>query len=126
MPIDALCFAILAHHLLALGDILFLKFAAEPLVDFILCLGTFDNIKPVPARSLRVLRSQNLDTVPVLNHIINIHKLAVYLGADHFIANSRMNTVCKINRARSIRQIFHFPSRRKAKNRVGKQIQIAF
>ena len=72
-PVDALRFAILRQQILAPGNVLFLKFTAEPLVNLILGLGALDNIQPVPARAPGILGSQYFNPVPILDDIINIH-----------------------------------------------------
>ena len=50
--INGLALAVGSDQLLASYNVVFFEFPFEPLVDLILCLGTLDNIQPVPAGTM--------------------------------------------------------------------------
>ena len=114
------------QQLLAFLDIFFLKFTAEPLIDLIFCLGALYQVQPVVAGPFGILRSQDFDPVSVSYFIINRHQTSVDFCADHFISHCGMNTVRKVNGCGPSGQIFHIASGCKTKNRIGKQVQVAF
>ena len=105
-------------------DIVFLAFLLEPLVDLILRLRTFNNRKPVAARSLRVGRRDDLDPVSILNHVIDRHQLAIDSRTNHPVSNRRMDAVGKIDGCRSIWQRLDVACGRKAVDVLVEEIQI--
>ena len=123
--INGFGFAIRGNHLFSLDDIAFLEFFLKPLIDLVLCLGALDDSQPVPARASGVLGGQDLDPVPVLYLVFNIHQLAVYPGAYHLISHCAVDGVCEINRRRAIGQILHIALGREAVYILCKQVQIA-
>ena len=126
LHLNAFHLAVLRHQLLALDDVAFFELGLKPLVDLVLCLCCLDNVQPVAAGTLGILRCNNLDPVPVVNHIVDGNQLSVYPGADHLIAHRTVNAVGKVNGIRSTPKRLYVSSRRKTINTVGKQIQITF
>ena len=124
--VDRTCLTVGVELILALSDIFFLDFVFEPLVDLVFRLRTLDYRKPVTARSLGILRSQNFHAVAVLDFVIDRHKLSVDPRPDHLVADCSMDAVGKINGCRACRQGLDVAGRRKTVYAVGKQIQIAF
>ena len=124
--VDRTCLTVGVELILALSDIFFLDFVFEPLVDLVFRLRTLDYRKPVTARSLGILRSQNFHAVAVLDFVIDRHKLSVDPRPDHLVADCSMDVVGKINGCRACRQGLDVAGRCKTVYAVGKQIQIAF
>ena len=122
---NSLHLTVLGNDFLTLYNVLFLEFRLKPLVDFILCLGTLDNVQPVTARSLGVLGRDNLNPVAVLDHIVNGYQFSVDSGADHFIAHGTVDTVRKVNGIGTVGQCFHITARCKAVDTLGEQVQVA-
>ena len=87
-------------------DIFLFFLVAEPLVDFILCLGRFYEGKPVPARSLVLASGNDFNLVAVLNHIIVSDQTAVYSRTDHTVSYLGMDGISKIDRRTSRRKLF--------------------
>ena len=123
---DIFTAAVGCDQLLAADDIVFFKFFLKPLIDLVLGLRALDDIQPVPARSPGILGRQDLDPVAVLDLVIDIDKLPVYPGADHFIAHCTVDGVGKIHRRGTVRQILHIAVRREAVHIIRKQVQVAF
>ena len=122
----ALTLGILGKHFLALQNIIFLQFFLEPLIDFISGLCALDHLQPVTAWSLRILRSNDFNTVTILDPILNGHQFAIYPGTYHFVSYSTVHAVCKINGGGAVRKGFHISLWSKAVYTVCKQIQIIF
>ena len=115
---------VLYNKVLPAVYIVFLKLALKPLIYLALSLSGLNYLEPVTARPLRILACKNLNSVAVLNDIIDIHKLSVNSGSNHLISDSRMDAVGKIDRRRSRRKILHISRRSEAVNAVGKEVQI--
>ena len=99
-------------------NIFFFKFLFEPLVDLVFRLGALDDGQPVPARSLGILRGEDLDPVTVFDHVINGNEFAVGLGSHHFVADRAVHGVSKINGRGAFGQVFHITLGAKAKDFV--------
>ena len=122
--INPLTLTVRADQIFSADNIIFFKFFLKPGIDLTLCLCTLDDIQPVTARSLGVLGCQNLDSVSVLNLIINVHKLAIHSGANHLIADCTVDRIGKVNRCGAIRKVLHIPVRCEAVYIFLEQIQV--
>ena len=98
----------------------------KPLINLILCLCALYDTQPVSARTFGILGCQNLDTVSVLDLIINIDQLAVDTCTYHLVAHCTVDRIGKIHRSRAIWQVFHISVRSKTVHILCKQIQISF
>ena len=108
------CLTVCGEHFLTTYNIFFFEFFLKPLVDLVFRLGTLDDTQPVTARSFGVLRSQDLDSVPVLDLIIDIDQLAIDSGTYHLVADRSMDRIGKVNRRRTVRQVLDISVRCKA------------
>ena len=106
------------------NDIIFFELITEPLVNLVLRLRTFDNRQPVTAWSLGILGCQDLDSVAILDLIINVNKFSVDSGSYHLVTYCRMNCISEINRRGSCRQVLYISIWCKTVNTVGKKIQV--
>ena len=97
--IDTFRSAVRRNHIFTADDIAFLELFLEPLVDLILCLGTLYNIQPVTAWSLGILGCQDLDSVAILNLIINVNKFSVDSGSYHLVTDRTVDRISKIDRS---------------------------
>ena len=123
--INGFTLAVRSNQLLASYNVVFFEFPFKPLVDLILCLGTLDNVEPVPAGSLGILRRQNLNSVAVLYFIVNIDQFSVYSCPYHLIAHGAVKRVGKINRRGTVWQVLYISIRSKTVHIFREQIQIA-
>ena len=87
VKINSMGLGIVYQSVFSLEDVLLLKLTLKPLIYLILCLSALYNLKPVPARSLGVLGSDNLQSVSILDDIINRYKLSVDLGTHHLVTH---------------------------------------
>ena len=120
----ALALGILSQHFLAFQNIIFLQLFLKPLIDLVLRLGTLYHLQPVTAWSLGVLGSDDLNTVTILDPVLNGNQLAVYTGAYHLVSYSTMYAVRKVNRGRTVGKGLYISLRGKAVYTVRKQIQV--
>ena len=98
----------------------------KPLIDLILCLCALYDAQPVPARTFGILRCQNLNTVSLLDLVINIDQLAVDTCTYHLVTHCTVDCIGKIHRSRTVRQVLHISVRSETVHIFCKQIQIAF
>ena len=124
--VNPLALTVSADQIFSADNIIFFKFFFKPGIDLTLCLCTLDDIQPVTARSLGVLRCKDLNPVSVLDLIIDVYKLTVHSGADHLIADCTVDRIGKVNRCGAIRKVLHIPVRCKAVYIFLEQIQVTF
>ena len=103
------CLTVRGEHFLTTYNIFFFEFFLKPLVDLCPRLCTLDYIQ-----SFGVLRSQDLDSVPVLDLVIDIDQLAIDSGTYHLVADRSMDRISKVNRRRTVRQVLDISVRCKA------------
>ena len=114
------------HHLTPADDIFLFELFLKPGIDLGFRLRTLYDIQPVTARSSRILGRQYLDTITVLDLVIDIDQFAVHSCADHLISDGAVDRIGKINRRRTIRQVLDISVRCKTVDVLRKQIQISF
>ena len=78
------------------------------------------------ARSLRILRSNDLDTVSVFDLVFNRYQLAIDTGSYHTVTDCAVYTIGKINRCRTIRKVLDISLWSKTIYAVRKQIKVIF
>ncbi len=106
-------------------DILILKLFFKPLVDLISGLRALYYFQPVTAGALRVLRRQYIDSVPVLELIVDIYEFSVYPGSHHAVADGAVNGVREIDGSGTLRQCLYIAFRSEAVHIVHEEIQVA-
>ena len=124
--INPLALTVGTDQILSADNIIFFVFLLKPWINLALCLCALDDIQPVTARSLGILRCKDLNSVSVLNLIINVHKLAIHSCANHLIADCTVDRIGEVNRCGSIRKVLHIPVRCEAVYIFLEQIQVTF
>ena len=104
IQINAFCFCILRQKFFSTHDVFFFKLGTEPLIDLVFRLRTLDDQQPVTARSLTVLGGDDINLVSILNLVIQFNDISIHSGTYHFIPDSSMYRIGKIDRCRTCRE----------------------
>ena len=128
----ALCLGVRSAHAVQLaldlgaaeGHVLGALLLLEPLADLVLCIAGLDDVQPVAARPLGGRGGQHLDDVAGLRLAVDRHDHAVDLGADHLVADARVNGVGKVDHRRALRQDDDIALRREDKDLVAEDVDL--
>ena len=99
VDIHAPCLGKVQKHFFSLGYVIVLGYALEPLVYLILGLRALDYVEPVGTGTLDIRTCDDLDTVAVLDPVIDGNKLTVDPRTDHAVSYRGVYAVCEIYRA---------------------------
>ena len=95
---DEIAFEFTLNLCLTLGNIFFSAFLFEPLSDFAACLAGLDNIEPVTAGTLALLRrGHNLNNFACFDLIVKRNDFAVNLRTYHLVADSGVDCIGKVD-----------------------------
>ena len=90
----------------ALDDVLLAPLFLEPASDLAARLARAHDVEPIAARSLaRLRRGDDIDDLAVFHLIVDRHDAPVDLGADHAVADRRVDSIGKIDDRRAAGQI---------------------
>ena len=99
-------------------DIFLLLSLSEPLIDLILRLGGMYILQPVCGWSLGVLRGDDLDSVTILDLIVQWNQTTIDLSSHHAVTNCRVDGVGEVDGGGSLRQVLNISCWSEAEYRV--------
>src|SRR5699024_7311307 len=109
-------------RVLAFGDVFFPAFFFEPVADLVLGFAGFDDVEPIAGRAAVFGAGNDLDNFAGDDLVVDRHNAVVDLGADHPVADGRVDRISEIDDGRAGRQVDDVAARGEGKDLLGQKV----